>query len=149
MTELSDADLRVRHFIISELAETGRAPMLEDVAMELDLRMDALRAALQRLHKAHLLVLADDGRLLMMHPFSNVPTGFRVTSAGTGFDANCAWDALGILAALGRDGVATAQVPGEQGKFRCQVRNGVLEADAAVVHFPLPLRHWYDDIVFT
>jgi hypothetical protein len=149
MTAPSDSDLRVRHYMINELAEAGRAPMLEDVAMEMGLRMDALRAVLQRLHDAHLLVLAADGRLLMMHPFSNVPTGFRVTSNATGYDANCAWDALGILAALGRDGVATAQVPGEQGKFRCQVRNGALEAEAAVVHFPLPLRQWYDDIVFT
>lgn len=48
-----------------------------------------------------------------------------------------------------RDGVAMAQIPGEQGKFRCLVRNGALEAEAAVVHFPLPLRQWYDDIVFT
>ncbi len=149
MSEISDTDLRARHFIITELAETGRAPMLEDVAIELGLRMDALRATLQRLHDAHLLVLSGDGTLLMIHPFSNVPTGFRVTSGGTGYDANCAWDALGILAALRRDGVASAQVPGEQGKFRCQVRDGQLEAEEAVVHFPLPLRQWYDDIVYT
>lgn len=39
MTELSESDLRIRHYMISELAETGRAPMLEDVAMEMGLRM--------------------------------------------------------------------------------------------------------------
>lgn len=149
MSELTEIDLRVRHFIVTELAETGRAPMLEDVAMELSLRLDALRAALQRLHEAHLLVLDADGRLLMAHPFSNVPTGFRVTSGGTGYDANCALDALGIPAALNRDCAVTMQVPGEQGKFRCQVRGGVLDAEDALVHFPLPLRQWYDDIVFT
>ncbi len=149
MPELSESDLRIRHFIINELAETGRAPMLEDVAMENGLRLDALRAALLRLSAAHLLVLDDGGRLLMVHPFSNVPTGFRVASGGTGYDANCAWDALGIPVVLQRDCVVTMPIPGEQGKFRCQVRNGTLEAEDAFVHFPLPLRQWYDDIVFT
>ncbi len=149
MPDISEGDLRVRHFIVSELAETGRAPMLEDVAMEMGMRMDALRATLQRLHDAHLLVLDGDGRLLMVLPFSNGEMGNRVNAGGTGFDVPSVFEALGILALLGRDGVATVQVPGEQGKFRVQLRNGQLQADEALVHFPLPPRQWWDDIVNT
>jgi hypothetical protein len=70
-------------------------------------------------------------------------TGWEVRSKGRPYWANCAWDTLGIPAALhadAKDGsparlsVEDVRLRGEGGGF---------------VHFPLPLRRWYEDLVFT
>ena len=49
----------------------------------------------------HALVLQENGmELRMAHPFSAVPTPYRVSAAGRWWYANCAWDAFGVCAAL-------------------------------------------------
>jgi Alkylmercury lyase len=51
--------------------------------------------------------------LRMANPFSAVPTAYRVHAAGQWWYGNCAWDALGICAALRTDGrVETSRQPG-------------------------------------
>ena len=56
------------------------------------------------------MVLDDDGRILMAHPFAAHTTGARVQSDGREWWGNCAWDAFGIVAALGLDhATVTAQ----------------------------------------
>jgi hypothetical protein len=146
---MTDLDWRVRHFVFEFLRERGRAPTPGETAAALGLSEDEARAAYDRLNEKHLLVLGSDGVILMAHPFSNVPTPFEVVSNGVRSFANCAWDTLGIPAALHQD--ATMRAPFADGGdvLEMAVRDGRLEAGPALVHFPLPLRHWYDDIVFT
>jgi hypothetical protein len=84
----------------------------------------------------------------MAHPFSGVATPFRVTVAERKYWANCAWDALGIPAALHVD----AQIDAETGNYQSlqiNVVSGRLQGWDGVVHFPLPFRRWYDDLVHT
>ena len=64
--------------------------------------------------------------------------------------ANCAWDALAIPAALGTD--AEIDAPWLDGGSPVDLRivDGRLEGDTdACVHFVVPARHWWDDIVHT
>ena len=44
----------------------------------------------------------------MAPPFSGVETAFRVIVDDKSYYANCVWDALGVVAALGRDGEVEA-----------------------------------------
>ena len=49
-------------------------------------------------------------QVLMAHPFAAHPDGARVDAGGRTWWGNCAWDAFGIVAALGlQDATITAQ----------------------------------------
>ena len=49
--------------------------------------------------------MAASSSIWMANPFSAVPTDFKVTSRGRTYFGNCIWDALGIPAILGADGL--------------------------------------------
>ena len=89
------------------------------------------------LAEQHVVALDEHGEVLMAHPFANHTRGARVDADGRTWWGNCAWDAFGIVAALGlEDATITA--------------NGVtLPDDDAVFHVLVPAAHWWDDIGFT
>ena len=145
-----ESDWQIRQYIYARLIATGRAPDIHDIAAQFDLQLANVQAALQRLHDAHTLVLADDGALLMAHPLSAVPSDYRARIDGRWLYANCAWDSLGIPAMLGQDAQIEALHPMTRQPIRYAVSGGQLVgADGGLVHFAQPFRHWYDDIVET
>ena len=85
----------------------------------------------------------------MAFPFSGIPTPLRVHSKERSYWANCAWDMLGIPAALHSDAEVETEYAEDDSPVRLSVEGGELQSDAGLVHFPLPLRRWYDDLVFT
>jgi hypothetical protein len=86
----------------------------------------------------------------MLNPFSAVETPHRVEADGRSWWANCAWDALGIPAALHVDGHVESACPDCGERLELEVRDGELAGGAdLLVHFVVPARHWWDDIVFT
>ena len=87
----------------------------------------------------HVVALDGDGTVLMAHPFANHTTGARVDADGRTWWGNCAWDAFGIVAALGLDG-ATITAQG--------ITLGP-QAEDGVFHVLVPAAHWWDDIAFT
>ncbi len=89
----------------------------------------------------------------MANPLSAVPTPFVVeTQADTGprsWYGNCIWDALGVIAMLQHDGrvLTSCGCCGES--MAVTVRNSQVESKPpGVVHFAIPARRWWDDIVF-
>jgi hypothetical protein len=84
----------------------------------------------------------------MAHPFSGVPTAFRVEAGDRIYWANCSWDALGIPAALHADARIEAPI-GDSESMRFAIEAGQVKGWHGVVHFPLPFRHWYDDLIET
>jgi hypothetical protein len=133
---LSD-DLELLRRILHGFAANGAAPA------------DCDPAALRRLHDDHRLVLTDTGRIRMAHPFAGVATDVRVIAGSGQWYANCAWDGLGVLAALGRDGIVVSHCPdcGDEAGFI--VSGGAMEDCEAVVNFQVPAASWWDDIVLT
>jgi hypothetical protein len=135
---LTDDDLAVLRGILRSFADTGRAPV--------DLDPDALR----RLHDARRLVLAPGtARVRMALPFSAVATDFRVEAGNRSWYANCAWDGLGVLAALDCDGLMATHCADCGEQIGCVVRDGRLDPSDCVVHFVVPAARWWDDIVHT
>ena len=106
---------------------------------------------MRRLHDAHALVLQPDGtEIRMLNPFSAVATTYRVEAGGRSWFANCAWDALGIPAALHGDGRIDAACPDCAEPLELEVREGELvRGGELLVHFVVPARRWWDDIGFT
>jgi hypothetical protein len=132
---MDEADIRLRNRIYREYVETGRAP-------------DADPEDLRRLHNAHALVL-EDGRIRMLNPFSLLPTPHRVHAGGRWWYGNCAWDSLGVIAALGGDGLYVTSCPDCAEPLELEVHGGELEDADAVFHLAVPAAQWWDDVVFT
>ena len=130
-----------RHF-----AESGRSP----TASELGLSAAELGAGWRRLHDAHALVLSPaTGELRMLNPFSLVPTAHRVVAGGRRWYANCAWDAVGVCAALHVDGRVETSCPDCGEAIVLTIEDGLPDDESLRFHCLVPALRWWDDIVFT
>ena len=142
-------DGEVRRFVYQATIASGTVPLSAAVADALGAGADQVRASFERLAEAHVLVLQRDTReILMAMPFSAVPTPFVATVGATKYFANCAWDALGIPAMLGRDARIVTTCGCCTNAMTLDVAAGGLRGEG-VVHFAVPARRFWDNIVFT
>jgi hypothetical protein len=141
---------QVRHYIYAHIAEHERPPTVDETAAHLDISHDEARTAYEWLNERHAILL-EPGSLVvrMANPFSGVPTAYRVRAKGHSYWANCAWDALGIPAALHADAEIEAACPDSDMPVRIAVVDDEVRGDGEIVHFALPFRRWYEDLVGT
>ena len=147
---MDELDLRVRNHTYARFVELGRAPTLGEVAAVTGREPSDVEAGWRRLHEAHALVLAAEAlEIRMANPFSAVPTAYRVLAAGRWWYANCAWDALGVCAALHADGrIETSCVDcGEP--IALEVHDEQPDDTSLLFHCLVPAARWWDDIGFT
>jgi alkylmercury lyase-like protein len=144
-----ERDWSVRLFVYQFLVEHERPPTSEETALALGVSDEQARAAYRSLHRRHALFL-EPGTLdvRMAHPFSARPTPFRVHVGAHAYYANCAWDMLGIPAALHADARIDAVYPDTGEAASVSVVIDDVHGDGAV-YFSLPFRQWYDDLIFT
>ena len=144
-------DFDVRRAVYSRVAVDGRPPTVREVAVELLRGVDEVAAAYRRLHDAHAFVLFPDMLdIWMANPFCFAPTPHSVTAAGRIWTGTCAWDALGIPAALHTDGLVESECACCDEPLVLEVADGYLARGAdLLVHFVVPARRWWDDIGFT
>ena len=150
MRDSSDLDPRVRLHIYQMFADLTRPPTAAETALALGMSVSDVREAYRRLSDAHVIVLkpgTDD--VLMAHPFSAVPTPFLVHARGRVYSPNCAWDALGVAAALGTDARIEARCGDCDEALELSVVGGQVQSEPFRMHFALPPRQWWDDVVFT
>jgi len=125
-------------------------PSAEEVAEAAGLARTEVAEGWRRLHDAHALVLdPSSGEVRMANPFSAVPTPYRVEAAGRSWYGNCAWDALGICAALHVDGRVETSCPDCGEPIAVEVRGEKPDDESLLFHCLVPAAHWWDDIVFT
>ena len=148
----NDSDLfiwTVRNAVYAAILERTVPPTADETAAVLGVSSDDVRSAYERLNDRHALFLTPGTHdVRMAHPFSGVPTEFRVEINGRAYWANCAWDVLGIPAALHADARIEAQI-GDGESIRFAVEAGRVQGWDGVVHFPLPFRRWYDNLIET
>jgi hypothetical protein len=132
---LTGRELALRRAIMTSFAATGAPPAIPD------------EPALRTLAEHHVIVLherADGPYVHMAHPFAGHQEGARVDAGGRTWWGNCAWDGLGIVAALGlADATVTAN------GIVVQVSDGQVPDDETVFHVAVPAREWWVDIGFT
>jgi len=151
MTELEAIDRAVRLEIYRFFLQHGRPPTPGEAAASCRLSLDDARQAYERLQAGRVIVLAP-GRheILMAAPLSAVPTRFEVgLEDGRRYWGNCVWDALGIPAMLGANAKIGARCGCCDELLRLEIRDGRLLRKDGIVHFGVPARAWWDDIVFT
>jgi hypothetical protein len=142
---VDDADLDLRRRTYAYFVEHGRAPAAAELGDP-----EEIVAGWLRLHAEHALVLnpATD-ELRMLNPFSVVPTAYRVQAGGRWWYGNCAWDALGICAALGSDGRVETSCPDCGEALVVDIHDGQPDDESLLFHCLVPAARWWDDIVFT
>ena len=146
-----DFDTAVKMNIYETIARTMQAPTSTEIAQSLSTSPEEVAAAIDRLHKKRLLVPepGDPSRIRMAPPFSGVETSFRVKVQDKVYYANCAWDALGIAAALQVDAIIEASDGFSGEPIMLEVCDGQPVPQSCVIHFAVPAAHWWDDIIFT
>lgn len=145
-----DFDTQVKLAIYQHIAETTRAPSVDETAGRAGATPVEVREAYARLYQNRVLVLEPDGvSIRMAPPFSGVPTQHRVRVDGREYFANCAWDALGVIAALQRPGEVFSRCEQTFEPIHLRVHADGPEPEPCVIHFAVPAALWWKDIVYT
>lgn len=142
-------DVRLRQFIYRHFIQKERAPSTREMAAALKCNARDISAGLRRLSQSHAIVVEESGELWRAAPFSAVPTAFLVDIGPRRYWANCIWDALGIPAMLRHDGVIRSSCGCCNLAMTMKVEKGKVAGEKGIIHFAVPARHWYQDIVFT
>jgi hypothetical protein len=149
--ELTDLEWDLRARIYAYVVDHAEAPTYQQMASDLGIEAGQARQSFHRLHDAHALFLdpgTDDIR--MLNPFSAIPTPFRVEVGERAYNANCAWDSLGIPGMLRRDAVIHARLEVAGGTVQIPVVDGMPRPGRDyLIHYSVPFRHWYDDLIHT
>jgi hypothetical protein len=142
---------RVRLEVLAATASSGHVPDAATVAQSLEVPPGDVTEAFRRLADTHVYVAEpkDQSRLRMANPYSAIPTPFRVEVGRKSYFANCVWDALGVVSLLGGDGRVSTACPDCGQPLELRVTGRRLVPVDAVVHFSVPARHWWDDIIHT
>ena len=144
---MSPFQRRVRAAVYAWFRDGTAPPAIADLAATLDVGCEDVAGALRALADAHCLVLNRDGEVWMAHPFSAVETDCVVRVGTRRWFANCAWDALAILAVMG-DGTFDTRSPATGEPLRFTAQNGRVSGEG-VVHFLVPAREFWADIGHT
>ena len=146
-----DIETAVKMSVYQTIAESTKAPSAAEVARALGVSDNDALDAFRSLHKKRLLVPepADAMKIRMAPPFSGVETPFAVRIGRKKYYANCAWDALGIPAALHENAVVETTDAQTGEPMRIEVRDQRPIPQQCAVHFAVPAARWWDDIVYT
>jgi hypothetical protein len=136
--------------VYGHFATTGEPPTLEAIRDAIGATAEEVKEGYRRLYARHMLVPDDDfASIRMASPFSGFATQHQATVNGTRYFGNCAWDAFGIVAALGGAGHVLS---------RCEQTLEPLVLDLTpagpppsrwLFHSVVPAADWWNDIVFT
>ncbi len=145
-----DFETRVKLAIYQHFAETGNRPYPADIASAVGADVRSVLDAYPRLRAQRVLALEADGSSIRMAPpFSGVPTQHTVAVGGKHYFANCAWDALGVIAALHQPGVVHSRCEQSGEPLHLQVSLEGPEPTTWLFHCLVPTARWWEDIVFT
>ena len=140
----------IRAFVYDHFKETSRPPLVEDTAARFGLSNEEAASAYEELHQRHTFFL-DPGthNILMANPFSASETPFKVYAHNKTYFANCAWDSLGIPAALHSNAEIETTCSQSGHLIQLSIKDGKVSSSDVLVHFLVPFHEWYKDLFFT
>ncbi len=147
---------KIRKYIFEHFEEHATAPVLEQIMQKFGLdRTSAFNALVDLQSARHIALLPGTQRILMAFPFSNIVTPFRVRIAGKDRDffANCAWDAVAIHVALGKEQWIASYCHhcSEDIKIHLKDQKMVSQGSHAEpqIYLAQPVSKWWENIVLT
>ena len=148
----ADLDREVRIAIARSIKTRGKVPTIAAVAADMGLDVATVDASFARLIEGRVFIPRKDSReIYAYNPFCVEPTDFFVTAAGRVWFGICAWDALGIPAALGESGVVETHCAdcGESLVVEVDADGGTEVQTWTVMQVGVPARDFWKDIYFT
>lgn len=140
----------LHHTILKYIVDHGFAPDVHDLAKLLNASEEAVTAALQVLADYHGVVLhPNQPKIWVIHPFSAAPTNFVVRAGDRSWWGNCAWCSLGVAALLKQDMTITTTLGADGKQVTLHIRDGHIVETHYMVHFPVPMVHAWDNVVYT
>lgn len=148
----TDFDREVRLAIARSIKNRGKIPTITSVASDIGRDVAAVDASFARMIDGHVFLPRQGSHeIYAYNPFCVGPTDFFVTAAGRVWFAICAWDALGIPAALGEPGVIETHCADCDESLAVEVdTDGGTELQTwTVMQVGVPARDFWKDIYFT
>lgn len=151
---MEDLTKTIRKYIFDRLLETSLPPVIEEIMHEFKMRRNEAYQVLQTLQAGrHLAMLSGTQRILMVWPFSAIPSPFRVTLAnGKTYFANCSWDSIAFHVML-QEPVKVNSLCHHCGEgLDIELRNQTvasLRPKGTAVYIGVPASKWWEDIVST
>jgi len=143
-------DLDVKLAVYRHFAEHTTRPTPIEVADVVQAPVADVLGAYARLRQERVLVLEEDGATIRMAPpFSGVRTQHVAIVHGKSYYANCAWDVLGVPAALQAAGTVHSRCEQSGEPLTLAVDAAGPERSDWLFHCHVPAARWWDDIVFT
>ncbi|GAA2609379.1 organomercurial lyase [Actinomadura fulvescens] len=144
-----DEDLRLA--VYRGFAETGRAPEPRELAERFGASLETVRDGLRALADLRHVVLDDEDRVLMAHPFASIPLGFAVMGRSTLWWGGCAWDSFALAHLLPDepDVLVSTRCPGCDRAHAWVVGRDAPPDGEQVAHFLVPVTRMWDDVVHT
>lgn len=142
---------QLRLAVYNAFADSGAAGSNTDFAMKLNCDIREVELGLTQLAEQRHLVIDDQFRILMAHPFSSVPLGFSVMGRTALWWGGCAWDSFALPHLLENESevlVATS-CPNCKKPLAWNVNTTVAPAGEEVAHFLIPTSNMWDDVVHT
>ena len=140
----------LHYWIIKGIIDNGFAPSIEDLSKTLKGSADDIKNGLIRLQEYHGVVLhPNEVKIWAIHPFSLAPTNFYVRAATGEWWGNCAWCSLGVAALLREDVTITTTIGAETEQIDINIINGELQEKNYLIHFPIPMEHAWDNVIYT
>lgn len=151
---MTDADLdrEIRIAIARSIKTRGSIPTIAAVATDMGMDIATVDATFARMIEGHVFIPQKDSHEIYAYdPFCVGPTDFFVTAAGRVWFGICAWDALGIPAALGETGVIETHCGdcGEELLVEVDADGGTDEQTWTVLQVGVRPRDFWKDIYFT
>jgi len=146
---------RLHHAIIRTLVDTGAPPTTHEMAAQLGVDHADVVEGMHALAAQHGVVLHPHRpEVWVAHPFATAPTVFTVRHRERTWWGNCAWCSLGVAALVGPGSDAdpitiTTVLGGEDRQVTLRVVGDRLLDGDYVVHFPVPMRHAWDNVLYT
>ncbi len=143
-------DLTLRTAVYRHFATTGQSPTVAVMCEAIGATTEEIKEGYRRLHAKRMLVpAADFESIRMAPPFSGVSTQHRAIVNGTEYFANCAWDAFGVVAALGGAGDVRSRCEQSLEPLALDLSPAGPSPSSWLFHCVVPASQWWNNIVFT
>jgi hypothetical protein len=140
----------LHYTIIKHIIDKGYAPDIETLSRIMNTDVKEVGTALFDLQDEHGVVLhPNQPKIWVIHPFSLAPTNFVVKSSKGLWWGNCAECSLGIAALLKEDVSITTNLGAHGEQVIIHIVNGQVQEKELVIHFPLPMKHAWDNVIYT
>ena len=141
---------RLHYELIRGIVDGCVVPPRDQIRERLECSEDELTAAFKHLASEHGVVLHPESTdVWAVHPFSLAPTSFLVESGKKKWWGNCAWCSLGVAVLVNEPCVITTTLGAESEQVQLIVQEGQVKPNDFLVHFPIPMAHAWDNVVYT